>query len=122
MTEDISEVSPEIAPKVWENQTPLHNCYGFVASAGNLKLSLGYATFATGQVLLYCYEKIGPQDPQLWRRFYTSKESAVDVAEVLCADVVDYLDSVCMQRRPYEDSSLDDFIMHLQSRIKNEFH
>lgn len=121
MTEATSEVLAEPVVATWEQQQPTHNCYGFRASGGNLKLSLGYAVYTTGQVLLYCYEKLGPQDPQLWRRFYTSKESAVDAAEELCDDVEEYLDSFCNIRRPVEDFGLDDFLMHLQTRLKNEF-
>lgn len=121
MTEATSEALAEAVARTWENQPSIHNCYGFIASGGNLKLSLGYAVYATGQVLLYCYEKIGSQSPQLWRRFYTSKESALEEAEDLCADVDEYLDSYCNIRRPAEDFSIDDFLMHLETRLKNEF-
>lgn len=104
----------------WDHKVPLTNCFGFKASAGNLKILLGYATFDGGQVLLYCYEQIGGQTPQLWRRFWTSKEAAVDAAEDLCADIDDYLDSVCNLRRPYEDLDMDDFIRHIHTRLNNE--
>lgn len=104
----------------WDQLVPAHQCFGFKASAGGLKLTLGYATFESGQVLLFCCEQIMAQPMQMWRRFWVSRESALEEAENLCADAEEYLDAVCLVRRPSEDLGMDDFLEHLKLRLSNE--
>lgn len=121
MTETI-ELPDESKPG-WDGQAPLSSCYGFKASASNLKLWFGYSIFAQGVVSLWCLEQIGGMHPQPWRQIWTGFESAVDVAEDLCADMEDYLDSVStVYRRPSEDLDMDDFLHHLHLRVTNGLH
>jgi len=101
--------------------TILRNVYGFRAKAANLELILGYALHRNGLVELYCSERIGTQSPTVWRNFMTTRTSALDAAECLCADVEEYLDQVRSPRRPSEDLDLDDFLEHLGLAINNNF-
>lgn len=109
-------------PLPWEGREPLYNVRGFTAKATNLHINLGYAVYEGGSVLLYALETIGGGAPTQWRLLWTTKERALDMAESLCADVEEYLDSMRMPWRPVEDLDMDDYIEHLRTRIAGTFH
>lgn len=85
------------------------------------KLHLGYAVYPQG-VLLYCYEQYMQQEPQLWRRHWTSKEAALEAAESLAADAEEYFESLGIVARPVEELSFDDFLQHLEQNLNHGFH
>ena len=72
--------------------------------------------------MLFAMEQIGANQPQLWRRFWVSRESALHYAEVLCADAAQYLDMVSPKWRPAEDLDFDDFQEHLKAYLENSMH
>lgn len=123
MSEVLEQAPPGVAVAgVVPAEMPLYTCYGFVAAAGNVKLLFGYATFVNGKMFLYCSEQIGGQAPQLWRSLWVGKENAAEQVEGLCCDADEYLDSLKMVRRPYEDLGMDDFCEHVALRAASEFH
>ena len=115
-------VTEDSKPADFLDAVPDTAVFGFTASTGNLKIYLGYGISAAGGVLLYALEQIGAHPPTLWRRFWASRESAVEAAESLAAEVEEYIDCIGGVQRPTENMDLDDFVFHLTSRIKNGFH
>ena len=105
----------------WENQKPTHHVAGFRISAGNVVLTLGYATFLGGQITLFALSSVAGSPATLWREFWTSIESAISEAEQLCADAEEYAETIGFIR-PVEDLDLEDFIQHLTLRIQNGLH
>ena len=102
--------------------TLVSDCYGFKATVGNMTVVLGYSVHVNNMVLLYAYEVLGTNPPRPWRAFWTTRESAADMAAVLASDVDEYLDDIGPVRRPSEDFDLDDYVFHIESRMKNGFH
>lgn len=111
----------DTAPPTWPGE-PTHFAAGFRASAGYLKLNLGYFIYPHGTVLLFVQEQLQTNPPSIWRSFFTTKQSAVKVAEDLCADAQDYIDNVGVPQRPHEDLDFDDYLEHLKARLNNELH
>ena len=105
----------------WERVQPKVNSFGFLASAGNIKLSFGYAQFDRGIFLLYVSESIGTQTSRIWRRVWAPAEEALEAAFDLCNDAEIYLESIG-HVRPVEDLGMADFLEHLKLRINNELH
>ncbi len=112
-------VNPTAFP--WEGQTPHEPVYGFVLAGVVFKLHLGYAVYPQG-VLLYCYEQYMQQEPQLWRRHWTSKEAALEAAESLAGDAEEYFESLGIVARPVEELSFDDLLQHLEQNLNHAFH
>jgi hypothetical protein len=115
----VKELPPIAFP--WEGKPPLFTAYGFCLCSANLKIYFTYAVYKEG-VLLACTERIGDNEPSLWRRHWTSIEAAVEAAEVLVGDAEDYIEMYRLPVRPYEDLDGDDFIQHLHMRLNNELH
>jgi len=106
----------------WEKVPPKHASGGFRLVGGNVTIMLGYAVYDEG-VLLHAITKIGDQNPDLWRRYWTSHDVAVASAEELVEDAEYYLFNVLgLRPRPVEDLDLDDFIEHLQARLDGGLH
>lgn len=106
----------------WGEQEPLAVATGFCQQAAALKITLGYATYKHGGIMLFAMEQVGHNPPQPWRRFWVTKESALRAAEGLCADAALYLDMVSNKWRPAEDLDFDDFQEHLKAYIENSMH
>lgn len=105
----------------WDSTNPEHIVQGFLIVGGNVTVNLGYVLFPQG-VLLFATTKIGAAPPELWRRYWTPRESAVKAAEDLAAWSETYItETLGLSVRPIEDLDLDDFIEHLRLRIENEF-
>ncbi len=116
----MDEVTTPIFP--WEKEEPLHAVFGFVMGGPFFRLYYGYAIYPGG-VLLYCHEllvQVGKLQP--WRRYFTSREGALEIAEDLLADSEEYLESLGIVLRPTEDLGPDDFLFHLHARLNNELH
>lgn len=113
------EVNPPSFP--WESQTPDGPVYGFVLAGVQFKLLLGYAVYPAG-VLLYCFEQYLQQEPQLWRRHWTSKEAALEAAESLVGDAEEYFESLGVIARPVEDLSFDDYLQHIEQKLNHALH
>lgn len=106
----------------WEREPPLHTAAGFLIVGGNVTVNLGYWTYPNA-ILLLAFTKIGQQEPQLWRRHWTSMEAAVEAAENLAADAEEYItETLGLMPRAVEDLDLDDFVQHVHMRINNELH
>lgn len=117
-------MKPELPPWAfsWEGKEPEHSAGGFLLVGGNVIVSLGYAVYPQG-VLLLATTKIGAQEPLLWRRHWSSKMAAVEAAENLAGDAEAYIcETLGLIPRPVEDLDLDDFIQHLSMRLNNELH
>lgn len=122
MYQPVDPVAPLKPLLPWEGGEVQTNCWGFTAKASNLLLTLGYATYGNGVVLLYVREQIGPAPPATWRAIWTTRECAVELAEALCSDVEDYLNSLRMPWRPVEDLEMEDYLEHMTLRLSGQFH
>lgn len=103
-------------------QPPTTVVAGFSQKAGLLQVTLGYATFPHGVLLLFAQERVADREPVLWRRFWVSRTNAVAEARKLCNDAARYLDMVSTKWRPSEDLDFDDFIEHLRLHVEGGMH
>lgn len=105
----------------WEGETASTTVVGFKVCTINLEFNLGYSLYPQG-VLLLCLQKVGTGDMTLWRRFWTPRSSALESAENLVAETVDYLDALGAVERPWEDLGPDDFLEHLRLNLLGQLH
>lgn len=112
----------EIHQHPWEWFEPPLITAGFKTVAGPLKIDYAYAIYPGNKVLLIVMETIGTQTANCWRRVWAPAHSAVEVAENLCIEAQEYLDSTPYPQRPYEDLGAEDFIEHLYQRLNDGLH
>lgn len=105
-----------------ERDPPQFACSGFQLSGGNVLVRFGYVIYPMGVVLVATIQ-IGDGDHKVWRRFWTSRERAVDAAQALVEDSEDYLfGTLNLRPREDEDLDVDAFMHHLDMRLNNGFH
>ncbi len=119
------EKKPEDVPPGffrWERGEPRAAAHGFRIAGGNVVVSLAYAIYDEG-ILLVAFTQIGAQPPQLWLRRWASHIAALEAAEDLAGRAEEYItETLGLKPRAVEDLDLDDFIQHLDMRLHNEFH
>lgn len=93
--------------------------YGFTVTAGNLVIRLGHKVQGP-TVTLFATTQIADNAPMMWRQFETPRHSAVDAAEMLADDAMEYAESTGGVIRPSEDLDIDDFLHHLHLTIQGE--
>lgn len=95
---------------------------GFTMHAGNVDIDLGYAVYPPGVVLIAAV-KIADNKREIWRRYWSSRERAVDAADQLVYDCGEYLcGTLGCNLREVEDLDCDAFVHHLDMRLNNGFH
>lgn len=105
-----------------EREPPIAHCSGFILQGGNVAVRFGYVVYPMGVVLMATIQ-IGDSEIKMWRRFWASRERAVDSALQLVEDAEDYLfGTLGLRPREDEDLDTDDFMHHLDTRLNNGFH
>lgn len=105
-----------------EKDPPQHLCQGFTLHGGAVDINLAYAVYPLGVVLIATV-KVGDLARTIWRRFWTTRESALEAAESLAGDAEEYMfETLGLAPRPVEDLDLDDFLHHLDMCLNNGFH
>ncbi len=95
---------------------------GFTLASATFRIVLGYTVLGTN-VLLFAYTQVEGHEPQLRAYDLVPGEDALETANTLACEAETYFHEVLkLKAEPAEGLSFEDFVEHLERRIKNALH